>query len=149
MPQLALELPLVSVLPQALPLTFTLALSLVLPLAFPRRLPLALELALALTMTLAVPLAVPRELQQALPLPLAVPLPRPSWPLELAGPWGDWNSTSCASANSSPREVGFIVRNRGAWQPGCRRARRRRNGYGHRGDSLRGRGSSQATWRRG
>jgi hypothetical protein len=24
----------------------------------------------------------------------------------LAGPWGDWNSTSCASANSSPREVG-------------------------------------------
>ena len=106
MPQLALELPLVSVLPQTLPLTFTLALSLVLPLAFPRRLPLALELALALTMTLAVPLALPRELQQALPLPLAVPLPRPSWPLELAGPWGDWNSTSCASANSSPREVG-------------------------------------------
>ena len=51
-------------------------------------------------------MALPRELPQALPLPLDVPFLRPSWPLELAEPWGDWNSASCASANSSPREVG-------------------------------------------
>jgi hypothetical protein len=69
-------------------------------------LPLAPVLPLALSLALAVSLALPRELSQALPLPLAEPSLRPSWPLELAGPWGDWNSSSCASANSSPREVG-------------------------------------------